>query len=96
MDWKSTPDRDRLHLQFTVHREVVYNALQWQCRHNEDYRQVTIDHDKFAKWPPVFVATSLLDSIGRSRDSTDEDILRSGFATEDIDTAEYDGDLEYQ
>ena len=41
----------------------------------------------------MFVATSLLDSIGRSRDSTDEDILRSGFATEDIDTAEHDGDL---
>ena len=42
----------------------------------------------------MFVATtSLLDSIGRSRDSTDEDISRSGFATEDIDTAEHDGDL---
>ena len=41
----------------------------------------------------MFVATSLLDSIGRSRDSTDEDISRSGFATQDIDTAEHDGDL---
>ena len=90
---KSAPDRDRLRSQFTVRRDVVYNALQWLCRHNEDYRQVTIDHQQFAKWPPVFVTTSLLDSIGRSRDFTDEDISRSGFATEDIDTADHDGDL---
>ena len=93
---KSAPDRDRdrIRSQFTVRREIVYNALQWLCRYNEDYRQVTINHDEFARWPPVFVATtSLLDSIGRSRDSTDEDISRSGFATEDIDTAEHDGDL---
>ena len=90
---KSSPDRNRLRSQFTVRREIVYNALQWLCRHNEDYRQVTIDHDEFARWPPVFVATSLLDSIGRSRDSMDEDISRSGFATEEIDTAEHEGDL---
>ena len=90
---KSSPDRDRLRSQFTVRREIVYNALQWLCRHNEDYRQVTIDHDEFARWPPVFVATSLLDSIGRSRDSMDEDISRSGFATEEIDTVEHEGDL---
>ena len=92
---KSAPDRDRIRSQFTVRREIVYNALQWLCRYNEDYRQVTINHDEFARWPPVFVATtSLLDSIGRSRDSTDEDISRSGFATEDIDTVEHDGDLD--
>jgi hypothetical protein len=35
----------------------------------------------------------LLDSIGRTRDAADEDISRSDFATEDIDTAEYDRDL---
>ena len=35
---KSAPDRDRLRSQFTVRRDVVYNALQWLCRHNEDYR----------------------------------------------------------
>ena len=45
------------------------------------------------RWPPVFVTTSLLDSIGRTRDSIAEDISRSGFATEDIDSAEHDGDL---
>jgi hypothetical protein len=90
---KSSPDRDRLRSQFTVRRETVYNALQWLCRHNEDYRQVTINHDEFARWPPVFVASSLLDSIGRSQDSMDEDISRSGFATEEIDTAEREGDL---
>ena len=41
----------------------------------------------------MFVAISLLDSIGRSRDSMDEDISRSGFAMEEIDTAEHEGDL---
>jgi len=41
----------------------------------------------------VFVTTRLLDSIVRSRDNTDEDVSRSGFAMEDIDTADYDGDL---
>jgi hypothetical protein len=40
---KSAPDRDRLRSQFTVRREIVYNALQWPCQHNEDYRHVTID-----------------------------------------------------
>ena len=90
---KSAPDRDRLRSQFTVRREIVYNALRWLCRHNKDYRQVTIDHEQFTRWPPVFVATSLLDSIAQTRDSTDEDISRSGFATEDVDTAEHEGDL---
>ena len=55
---KSAPDRDRLRSQFTVHRALC--ALQWLCRHNEDYQQVTIDHRQFAKWPPVFVTTSSL------------------------------------
>ena len=41
----------------------------------------------------MFVATSLLDSIAQTKDSTDEDISRSGFATEDIDNAEHDSDL---
>ena len=30
----------------TVRRDVVYNTLQWLRRHNEDYRQVTIDHEE--------------------------------------------------
>lgn len=86
---KSAPDRRS---QFTVRRDAVYNALQWSCQHNEDYRYITIDHEEFARWPSVIV-TSLLDSIGRFRDNTGEDIWRSGFATEDIDTAEVEGDL---
>jgi len=90
---KSAPDRDRLRPQFMVRRDVVYNALQWLCRHNEDYQQITIDHEEFGRWPLVFIITSLLDSIGRSRDNTDEDISWSGFMMEDIDTADYDGDL---
>ena len=57
---RSAPDQDRLRSQLTVRREFVYNALQWLCRHDEDYRQVTIDHRQFAKWPSVFVTTSSL------------------------------------
>ena len=41
----------------------------------------------------MFVTTSLLDPIGRTRCSIDEEIARSDFATEDIDTPEHDGDL---
>jgi hypothetical protein len=41
----------------------------------------------------VFVATGLLDSIAQTRDNIVEDISRSGFATEDVDTAKHDGDL---
>ena len=33
--WEICP---RLRSQFTVFREIVYNSLQWLCRHNEDYR----------------------------------------------------------
>ena len=35
----------------------------------------------------------LLDSMGRVADISAEDASRSGFATEDLDTAEYEGDL---
>src|SRR5204862_5037900 len=51
---KSAPDRDRLRPQFTVRRDIVYNALQWLHWHNEDYRQITIDHEEFVRWPLVF------------------------------------------
>src|SRR5579859_6544881 len=34
---KPSPVRDRLRSQFTVRREIVYNPLQWLCRHDEDY-----------------------------------------------------------
>ena len=90
---KSAPDRDRLRSQFTVRRDVVYNTLQCLCRHNEDYQQITIDREEFARWPPVFVPASLLDSIGRIRYSIYVDIPRSAFAIEDIDTPEHDRDF---
>lgn len=35
----------------------------------------------------------LLDEMGWAMDITAEDASRSGFATEDLDTAEYEGDL---
>ena len=89
----STPDQDWLRSQFTVHRQIVYNALQWLSQHNEDYRQVIINYQEFTRWPPIFIATSLFDSIAQTRDNIDEDITQSGFMTENVDTAEHDGDL---
>jgi hypothetical protein len=82
-----------LRSQFTVRREIVLKALQWLCQYNEDYREVSVNYEEFARWPPVFIANSLLESIAQTRDSSEEVILRSGFATEDIDTTEHDGDL---
>ena len=75
---KSAPDSVRSSL-FTVLREIVYNALRWLCRHNEDYRY-------HRPWRIHEVATRvrLLDSIGRTRNTTDEDTCRSDFATENI------------
>jgi hypothetical protein len=39
---KSSPDRDGLRSQFTVRKDIVYNALQWLQRHNEHYQNITI------------------------------------------------------
>ena len=39
------------------------------------------------------MATELLDCMGYVADISAEDASRSGFATEDIDIAEYEGDL---
>ena len=75
IDWEIRP---RLRSQFTVLREIVYNALRWLCRHNEDYRYHR------PRIHEVATRVRLLDSIGRTRNATDEDTWRSDFATENI------------
>jgi Domain of unknown function (DUF6570) len=90
---KSTPEKSRLDVHFTVRRQKVYDALHWLCNNHDDYRHVTIDEERWASSESTIVATELLDSMGRVADITAEDASRSGFATEDLDTAEYEGDL---
>ena len=41
----------------------------------------------------MFIATNLLESIGQIRDASEEEISRFGFAREDVDTLEHEGDL---
>jgi hypothetical protein len=58
-----------LHDYFSVHTRKVYNALVWLTQNNEDYKEVTIHHAQFERWPPVWVAENLLDLAGAMDDS---------------------------
>ena len=71
----------------------VYDALLWLIRHNEDYKDVVIDQSQFERWPPVFMVQELLDQIGEVKDRSEEDDARTGVATEEMDTAEVEGDV---
>ena len=64
----------------------------WLCHNNEDYRNITIDHSEFAKWPPIFVITDLLDCMGHISNNVMEQIARAGPATEDLDDPELNDD----
>ena len=90
---KSDSEKSQLAAYFTVRRQNVYDALHWLCHNHDDYRHVTIDEERWASSESTIVATELLDGMGRVGDITAEDASRSGFATEDLDTAEYEGDL---
>lgn len=68
--------------------------LHWLCRNHDDCRHVTIDEERWASSESTIVATEPLDGMGQVGDIPTEDASRSGFATEDLDTAEYEGDLE--
>ena len=93
MDRKIGPEKSQLAAYFTIHRQKVYDSLHWLCHNHDDYRHITIDEERWASSESMIVATELLDSMGRVVDITAEDASRSGFATEDLDTAEYEGDL---
>jgi hypothetical protein len=90
---KSAPDKARLRSYFTVRRQKVYDALNWLCRHHEDYRHVTIDQERISMSESTVVATELLDSIAHMADSSTEDASRSGFAVEDHDIECFEGDI---
>src|SRR5579859_2519329 len=69
------------------------DALHWLCHNHDDYRHIRIDEERWASSESTIVARELLDGMGQVGDITAEDASRSGFATEDLDTAEFEGDL---
>ena len=90
---KLDSEKSQLAAYFTVRRQKVYDALHWLCHNHDDYPHVTIDEERWASSESTIVATELLDGMGRVFDITAEDASRSGISTEDLDTAEYEGDL---
>jgi hypothetical protein len=54
---------------------------------------VNIDEERFLSSESTFVAVELMDSMGHVADPSAEDAFRSGFATEDPDTQDVDGDI---
>jgi Domain of unknown function (DUF6570) len=89
----SQPDITKLAPQFTVRKSKVIAALNWLCEHHEDYRHVAIDTSELNKWPSVFITEALLSSIARVQSGAAEDAMRDGFATEDIDIEEFEGNI---
>jgi hypothetical protein len=90
---KSQPDITKLAPHFTVRKSRVVAALKWLCIHHEDYQHVTIDTEELDKWPSVFITEALLNSIAKVQNGAAEDAMRDGFATEDIDVNEFEGDI---
>ena len=90
---KSMPEKSRLRSYFTVRTRKIRDALEWLCRHHEDYRQVIIDEERLSAWGSTFVATELLESMSHVTDSAAEDASRSGFATDDLDDGTFEGDI---
>jgi len=81
---KSLPSHAELRSQLSIRTLNVYNALQWLCQNNEDYKSVTIDYAEFATWPPVYIVDGLIKSMGHISDNVAEQIARYGPATEEI------------
>src|SRR5579859_5628779 len=93
--WVGRPvhSADSLNDHFSVRTQRVYDALLWLTRHNEDYKNVVIDRSEFERWPPVFVVQELLDQIGEVEDESAENDARTGVATEEMDTDDFEGDI---
>jgi hypothetical protein len=85
---KPVQEIDRLRDYFSVRTRKVYDALVWLTQNNEDYKDVTIDHGQFERWPPVWVAENLLELAGVLDAGGQEDNSRIGVASEDSDDVE--------
>jgi hypothetical protein len=86
--WTGTkrPTAAELSSRLSVRTLRVIQALEWLCLHNEDYRDsVTIDRTEFERWPPVFVVTELLETMGHISDNFAEEVARTGAATDEED-----------
>jgi len=80
---RTPPTMDELGSQLAVRTQVVYDALQWLCLHNEDYATVTVDHSEFERWPPVFIVQELVECMGEISDNIMEEMARAGVAVDD-------------
>jgi len=90
---RSEPHLSKLAAQFRVRKYRVTDALRWLQQHHEDYQNIMIDNMELDKWPSVFITEALLSSIARVRSGEVEDIMRDGFATEQIDVEEFQGSI---
>jgi hypothetical protein len=88
--WVGKPAQDinQLRDYFSIRTSKVYDALVWLTQNNEDYKGVTIDHEQFERWPPIWVAENLLDLATPMDNGDHEDHSRIGIATDDSDNAE--------
>jgi hypothetical protein len=87
---KTAPTSDDLRPYLEVRKEVVYNALQWLCHHNELYSQITVNNELLDSWPDSFILGDLQDSVVCAVDDLDE---REGYAA-DLATHDYENDLQ--
>jgi|SRR5579859_2489159 len=85
---KPVRDIDGLRDYFSVRTSKVYDALVLLTQNNEDYKEVTIDHSQFERWPLVWVSENFLDLAGAMDDGGREDNARIGIAMEDSNNAE--------
>jgi hypothetical protein len=92
MGW-SVRNMDILRDHFSVRTRKVYDVLIWLVEHNEDYKNVAIDHSQFERWLPIWVAQEFLDIVGGLDDGSEEDNARVGVATKDVDNAELEENL---
>ena len=73
--------------------DKVRKALQWLCNNHDDYQDVQIDDNEMSKWPPVYVAEKLINSMAHLTNPTQEDASHSGYGVEDLDVVNVEGDL---
>jgi hypothetical protein len=87
------PSLTKLWNTLSVRTQRVHDALLWLCYNNEDYRNVTVDHAEFARWPAVYIAEDLLTTMGHISNNISEQIDRAGSADDKIDSFDVCDDI---
>ena len=67
----------------------------WLCLNHEDYKNGQIDEERIAAWALTEVAVDLMESIASVSDPSAEDASRTGFASENLDSIDIDGDISF-